>query len=76
MMTGNESTEPFIAIDQYQPQKNGNYEVIVRTASIYQGGTFLTRLDFSGGKWITPNGYCPLQVLAWKEPPAVPERRK
>ncbi|NMA12185.1 MAG: hypothetical protein GX933_03230 [Chloroflexi bacterium] len=57
----------FTAATLSAPQENGRYQVIVKAASIYQGGTFVTLLDYRGGNWQLPAGYCPLQILAWKK---------
>lgn len=67
MSSLNQFLQQFTAATLSEPQENGRYQVIVKTASIYQGGTFVTLLDYRGGNWQMPAGYYPLQILAWKK---------
>lgn len=67
MSSLNQFLQQFTAATLSKPQENGRYQVIVKTASIYQGGTFVTLLDYRGGTWQVPAGYYPLQILAWKK---------
>jgi hypothetical protein len=48
----------FTAATLSAPQENGRYQVIVKAASIYQGGTFVMLLDYRGG-----NGSCWLGIV-------------
>ena len=62
-----EHVKEFTQVEDGQPEKNGCYEVVVRTQSRWNGGIFLTLMDFRDGRWVPKDGYCELRVMAWAE---------
>lgn len=65
-----ESTEcetTFTNVGNGLPKKDGKYKVIAKTESKWNGGIFITLMDFRNGRWLPKDGYCELRVMAWAE---------
>mgnify|MGYP000954755620 CR=1 FL=1 len=64
-MTLAEYVRHFIRVEVGLPEEDGWYDVVVKTKSIYEGGTFLTQMLFQEGSWVPKDGYCEMHVLSW-----------
>lgn len=64
-MTLAEYVKHFVRVENGLPDRDGWYEVVVKTHSVYSGGTFLTQMMFRDGCWIPKDGYCEMHVLSW-----------
>ncbi len=66
-MTLADHVKSFTRVENGLPSKDGWYEVVVKTKSIYTGGTFLIQMMFRDGAWVPIDGYCEMHVLSWAE---------